>query len=72
MRKALEKRVGDLEDMKPEELQELKHKLSSQVIKGLELNASMLEGLVKSIDNFGLKMVALEDLIKNEKIKLAF
>jgi hypothetical protein len=32
----------------------------------------MLEGLVKSIDNFGLKMIALEDLIKNEKIKLAF
>jgi hypothetical protein len=72
MRKALEKRVGELEDMKPEELQELKVKLSSQVTKGLELNTAMLEGLVKAIDNFGLKMVALEDLIKNEKIKLTF
>jgi hypothetical protein len=72
MRKSLTKRVEELEDMKPEELQELKQKLKTQVTKGLELNDTMLEGLVKSIDNFGIKMIALEDLIKNEKIKLSF
>lgn len=68
----LTKEVRSLKSMNAQKRQNLAHDLKNKVAEDVYVSDSMLEGLVKVVDDFDLKKLALEKLIKEKQIKLSF